>query len=212
VPPPDPSYGVLVPVKPVLVAKSRLGGLGHEVRRQLAAAFAADTVRAALDCAAVATVMVVTDDHVLAGRLRLEGAAVIPDGVAEDLNESLVQAAAELLRRGPGLRLAALCADLPALRPTDLETVLRAAPVDVMGFVADADGVGTTVVTAPGLSAFRPAFGRGSRAQHLAAGALEIEPGDVASVRRDVDTPHDLAEAFRLGVGPRTAQVASDLF
>ncbi len=206
------SFGVVVPVKPPAVAKSRLGRLGDEVRRDLATAFAGDTVEAALSCARVATVLVVTDDHRLAGQLAAAGAEVVPDGAADDLNASLVLAAAELLRRHAGLRIAALCADLPSLRPDELGRVLEAAPADRMGFVADADAVGSTAVTAPDLARFRPRFGHGSRVEHLDAGALEIDLGDVVSVRRDVDTPDDLAAALRLGIGPRTSRVAAGLF
>jgi 2-phospho-L-lactate guanylyltransferase len=206
------TFGVVVPVKPPAVAKSRLGGLGDDVRRALAAAFAADTVEAALSCTQVAAVLVVTDDHVLARELADCGAEVIPDGAAEDLNASLVQAAAELVRRHPRLHVAALCADLPALRADDLARALDAAPTDRMGFVADADGVGTTAVTAPGLDAFHPCFGHGSRAEHLEAGAREIVLDGLESLRRDVDTPADLAEVLRLGIGPRTSRVAAGLF
>jgi 2-phospho-L-lactate guanylyltransferase len=153
---------------------------------------------------------VVTDDHLLAAELAGIGAHVIPDGASDDLNATLVQAAAELLRRHPGLRVAAVCADLPALRGTDLSAVLEAAPEDEMGFVADADGIGTTVLTAPDLASFRPAFGPGSRAEHLALGAKEIAL-DIPSVHRDVDTPEDLAEAARMGLGPRSTQAAAGL-
>lgn len=206
------SFGVVVPVKPPAVAKSRLGRLGDEVRRDLATAFAGDTVEAALACPRVATVLVVTDDHGLARQLAGAGAEVVPDGAADDLNASLVQAAAELLRRHPGLRVAALCADLPSLRPDELGRVLGQAPAERMGFMADADAVGTTVVTAPDLDRFRPRFGHGSRAEHLEAGALEIDLDDVVSVRRDVDTPDDLAAALRIGIGPRTSRVTAGLF
>ena len=41
-------YVVLVPVKPPAVGKSRLVGLPDETRRELAAAFALDTVSACL--------------------------------------------------------------------------------------------------------------------------------------------------------------------
>jgi 2-phospho-L-lactate guanylyltransferase len=206
------TFGLVVPVKPPAVAKSRLGGLGDDVRRALAAAFAADTVEAALACTRVATVLVVTDDHVLARELAEIGAEVIPDGAAEDLNASLVQAAAELLRRRPTLRVAALCADLPALRPEDLARALDAAPLQQMGFVADADRVGTTAVTAPDLERFLPCFGHGSRAEHLDVGAREIDLTGLDSLRRDVDTPADLADVLRLGIGPRTSRLAAGLF
>ncbi|MGZ5416591.1 MAG: 2-phospho-L-lactate guanylyltransferase [Nocardioides sp.] len=205
-------FGVVVPVKPPAVAKSRLGGLGDDVRRALAAAFAADTVAAALASERVACVLVVTDDHVLARELAGTGVEVIPDGAADDLNASLGQAAAELLRRHPGLRIAALCADLPALRPTELTRALDAASCEAMAFVPDADGAGTTVVTAPDLETFRPCFGHRSRAAHLDAGADEIDVDDIASVRRDVDTPADLADVLRLGIGPWTSRVTAGLF
>jgi 2-phospho-L-lactate/phosphoenolpyruvate guanylyltransferase len=204
-------FGVIVPAKPPAFAKSRLGRLGDEVRRGLATAFAADTVEAALRADLVAVVLVVTDDHRLAASLRALGADVIPDGTADDLNASLVQAAAELVRRSPGLLPTALCADLPSLRPAELDRALAAAG-DGASFVADADRVGTTLLTAVDLGDFRPAFGVESRAQHRTLGAREIEVDGIDSVRRDVDTTDDLAAALGMGIGPHTSRVTADLF
>jgi 2-phospho-L-lactate guanylyltransferase len=203
-------YAVLVPVKPPAVGKTRLGDLGDRGRTDLASAFAADTVTAVLACDLVARVLVVTDDHVLAGGLAELGVEVIPDGTA-DLNGTLVQAAAEMHRRDPDLRLAALCADLPALRPQELAAALAGADRDRMSFVADEERVGTTVVMAPTIETFRPAFGPGSRREHLDAGAHEVDEVDVPSLRRDVDDPGNLVDAMLLGVGPRTALVATTL-
>jgi len=201
---------VLVPVKRATRAKSRLAPLGDTARRRLATAFAADTVSAVLACPAVARVLVVTDDHELAEDLRRLGAEVIPDG-ADDLNGTLVQAAAEVHRRDPSLRLAAVCADLPSLRPEDLALALAAAPADRMSFVPDAARTGTTVLIAPGVEDFRPAFGPGSRDAHLDQGALELDGLGVPGLRRDVDDPADLADALALGAGPRTSAVAHEL-
>lgn len=201
-------YAALVPVKPPSFAKSRLAALGDEARADLAAAFAADTVAAALECPLVERVLVVTDDHLLAGSLTDLGAEVIPDGATDDLNGTLVQAAAEMHRRRPDLGLVGLCADLPALRTDDLADALAAADASQMSFVADEERVGTTVVVSPGLDEFRPSFGDGSRQRHLDAGAVEISL-PVPTLRRDVDDPDDLAEALDLGVGPRTALVAT---
>jgi 2-phospho-L-lactate guanylyltransferase len=205
---PATSYGVLVPVKPPAVAKSRLAGLGDALRTELAGAFAMDTVAAALECPAVGCVVAVTDDHELATALTGLGAHALPDGVAGDLNGTLLQAAAELARRFPGLRPAALCADLPALRADELSRALAEAPDDGTAFVADAQAVGTTLLVASDLGCFEPRFGPGSAAQHRASGAKEVDLPDVASLRRDVDTPADLRAALRLGVGPRTSLVA----
>jgi 2-phospho-L-lactate/phosphoenolpyruvate guanylyltransferase len=207
---PVPRYAVLVPVKPPAVAKSRLGELGDAARRELANAFAADTVASLLACPRVARVLVVTDDHVLARALSEAGADVMPDGTS-DLNGTLVQAAAEMHRRNPEVRLVAVCADLPALRPEELTVALDAADPDRMSFVADEERFGTTTVVAPTLGTFRPAFGPGSRLRHLADGAHEIDGIDVPGLRRDVDEPADLAAVLRLGVGPRTSLVTTTL-
>ncbi len=207
---PSARYAVLVPVKRPAVAKSRLGGLGDRARVDLAHAFAVDTVAAVQACLLVARVLVVTDDHLLAAWMAEQGADVIPDG-ASDLNGTLVQAAAEMHRRDPHLGLVALCADLPALRPSELASALGATDPARMSFVADQERTGTTAVVAPTLETFRPSFGPGSRRQHLEADAFEVDRVDVPGLRRDVDDPDDLVAAIGLGVGPRTSMVTTAL-
>ena len=202
-----PGCGVVVPVKPRGRAKSRLAPLGDEVRQALTAAMALDTVTAALACPEVGAVLVVTDDLRLADLVRAAGAAALPDGRPGDLNASLWQGAAEVDRRRPGSALVALCGDLPCLRPDELAGVLREASAHGgPAFVSDAAGVGTTCYAAPDLASFTPAFGGASRAAHRDAGAREVG-STAASVRRDVDTPGDLAVAGALGLGPATAAV-----
>lgn len=204
-------YGVVVPVKPRGHAKSRLAPLGDHTRQALTAAMALDTVAAALGCPEVGTVLVVTDDVALADLVRDLGAAALPDGRPGDLNASLWQGAAEVERRRPGGRLVALCADLPCLLPDELALALRrAAACEGPAFVADAAGHGTTCYAAPDLPSFAPAFGGPSRAAHLGLGAREVG-SDLGTVRRDVDTPDDLAAARVLGLGPATSAVVRSL-
>ncbi len=203
---PAPLWDVVVPVKPRRRAKSRLAALGEDVRRELATAFLLDTVTAALACREVGTVLVVTDDVGLADLVRAPGAVALPDGRPGELNASLWQGAAELHRRRPGTPLAALCGDLPCLRPGDLAHVLRDAGRFRQSFVADAAGSGTTLYAAEDLQSFAPAFGHQSRAAHLDLGAVELGV-EAVSLRRDVDTPDDLAAAEQLGVGTATGRV-----
>ena len=198
-------YAVVVPVKPPAHGKSRLVGLTDRQRRDLAAAFALDTVAACLDAARVGAVLVVTDDVAFSDRLSGLGCAAIPDGVTGDLNGSLRQAAAEARRRWPELVPAALCADLPALRPADLDEALAAAGAHAASFVADAEGTGTTLYTAA-YDAFDPRFGPDSRRAHLDAGAAEIT-GELATLRRDVDDLAGLRAASGLGLGTHSAAV-----
>ena len=196
----DPSYVVLLPVKPPARVKSRLA-VDSDRRRALAAAFALDTARACLAADRVGVVLAVTDDARFADELRRAGCETIPDGVADDLNESLRLAAAEARRRWPDAIPAAVCADLPALQPRDLDSALEAA-AGTAAFVADEDEVGTTLYSAP-YDEFDPRFGFASRTAHLDQGAREIE-GPLTSLRRDVDDREALAAAEALGVGAHT--------
>jgi 2-phospho-L-lactate guanylyltransferase len=195
-------FAVVVPVKPPAVGKSRLVGLTDEARRELASAFALDTVRACLATPRVAAVLAVTDDAQFASRLADAGCAVIPDGPAGELNTSLRLAAAEAVRRWPGVLPVAVCADLPALTPADLDAALRQVTTGGASFVTDAAGSGTTLYAAP-LADFDPRFGPLSRAAHLDAGATELL-GDLTTLRQDVDDPDDLLRARSLGLGPHS--------
>ena len=124
---PTARFAVLVPVKPPAFAKSRLRDLGDDARRDLATAFAVDTVPPRPP--ARSSTGSSWSPTTTAGRgLADLGVDVIPDGTSDDLNGTLALAAAEMHRRRPDLRLVALCADLPALRPEDLAAALAAAP------------------------------------------------------------------------------------
>lgn len=213
--PEHPRCVVVVPVKPPSYGKSRLSSdpfqhLDDAQRRDLAEAFALDTVQAAAATSGVEAVLVVTDDFRLAAAMRGLGCDVMPDGASEDLNATLVQAAAEVVRRWPDAVPIALCADLPGLRSAELAPVLAEAAGLVAGgrtaFVRDRAGVGTTMYAAPG-HRFEPAFGPGSAARHLDAGAVEVGQ-DAPSVRADVDDMGDLGAALVAGVGPHTSRAS----
>lgn len=201
-------YAVVVPVKPPARGKSRLVGLPDDQRRALAEAFALDTLDACRAARRVGAVLVATDDAGFAAALTALGVPAVPDGVSGDLNASLHQAAAEAVRRWPGLRPVALCADLPALRPAELDAALAAVTArgEQPAYVADADGTGTTLYTAP-FETFAPRFGPGSAGRHDEL-ALPVR-GELSSLRRDVDDLADLRAALALGVGPRTADLAA---
>jgi 2-phospho-L-lactate guanylyltransferase len=205
-------WTLVIPLKPLARAKSRLSDTAADgVRRGLALAFAQDTVAAALACAAVRDVAVVTDD-VLAGReLAALGARIVPDEPRGGLNAALAHAAAAVRTLRPEAAVAALNADLPALRPLELARVLDAAAEFPRAFLPDAAAIGTTLLAAAPGRELLPSFGPDSRARHRASGAVEIGLGTVDSVRQDVDTGEDLRAALALGVGPRTAAAVARL-
>ncbi|MGW5370250.1 2-phospho-L-lactate guanylyltransferase [Streptomyces sp. NPDC004009] len=205
-------WTLVIPLKPLARAKSRLSDTAADgVRPGLALAFAQDTVAAALACAAVADVVVVTDDALAGRALKALGAGIVPDAPGSGLNAALAHGACAVRESRPAAAVAALNADLPALRPDELSRVLDAAAGYPRAFLADAAAVGTTLLAAAPGQPLRPAFGTGSRARHRASGAAELGLPDVDSVRQDVDTGEDLRAALALGVGPYTAAVSAGL-
>ena len=205
------TWSVLLPVKVLARAKSRLAELAGPHRAELALALACDTVAAVRACEAAARVIVITDDQVAATALSELGAVIVPDEPRDGLNAALRHGARYAAARWPGAGTAALSADLPALRPAELARALSAAAAWPNAFVADAAGDGTTMYAAAPGAAFRPAFGLASRARHAAEGAAELGLAGVPGLRRDVDTPDDLRDAARLGLGPRSAPLAAEL-
>jgi 2-phospho-L-lactate guanylyltransferase len=199
------AWSLVIPVKVLAQAKSRLTGLAGQRRAELALAMAADTVAAALAAPPVSAVIVVTDDKVVGAELGRLGAVVVPDEPAAGLNPALVFGADYADMRWPGRGRAAMAGDLPALRPAELALVLGRADAAGEAFVPDAAGTGTTLYAAAPGTAFRPGFGPGSRDRHLAAGAVELDLPGLRGLRQDVDTPGDLRLAAALGLGPRTA-------
>jgi 2-phospho-L-lactate/phosphoenolpyruvate guanylyltransferase len=201
-------WSLVIPVKVLAVAKSRLSSLAGPRRAELALAMAADTVSAAVSCTVVDAVIVVTDDSGAAAELSALGAIVVPDEPAAGLNAALRFGADYSAARWPARGRAGLAADLPALAAAELDRALTAAAALPEAFVADAEGTGTTLYTAGPDTAFWPKFGPGSRAAHRSGGAAEINLPGLAGLRRDVDTPADLRDAVGIGLGPRTAAVA----
>ncbi|MGD0373749.1 MAG: 2-phospho-L-lactate guanylyltransferase [Streptosporangiaceae bacterium] len=203
-------WSIVIPVKVLARAKSRLAPLAGPRRPELALAMAADTVAAAVACGA-GIVIVVTGDAAAAAELSGLGALVLPDEPDTGLNQALVFGAAHAADRWPSRGRAALAADLPALKPAELGGALAAAASMAEAFVADAAGTGTTLYMAGPDAAFRPKFGPGSRDRHRLGGAVQLDLDAGSGLRRDVDTPADLRLAAQIGLGPRTAALAAQL-
>jgi 2-phospho-L-lactate/phosphoenolpyruvate guanylyltransferase len=202
------TWSVVIPVKVLAIAKSRLAGLDDADRRALALAMAADTVAAAVACPLVGAVVVVSDDPAVAAEVAPLGAVAVADTPGAGLNRALAAGAEHAAERWPGNGLAALLADLPALSAGELTAALTAATSVAHSFVADAAGSGTTLYTARPDSPFTPQFGPRSRALHVQAGATEITPPGIVGLRQDVDTLADLRAAAAIGLGRRTSALA----
>jgi len=187
-------WTVVIPAKALPAAKSRLLPASRDAaaHRRLVEAIRADTAEAARAADGVARVLFVSDSP----------APGVLVQTRPGLNGALIDAAGHAAARWPADGVAALVGDLPALRSDQLAAALAAAAAHPRAFVPDAEGTGTTLLTAVPGTPLRPAFGPGSAARHAAA-AVRIAAG--ATLRCDVDTAADLQTAARLGLGPRTA-------
>ncbi len=166
---------------------------------RLVEAIRADTVSAARAAQGVARVVLVVDGPGVAVPAGTEVVVQRRPG----LNEALADAALEAGWRWPADGVAALLGDLPALRPVELADALGLASGVDRAYVPDAEGTGTTLLTAGPQRHLAPRFGAGSAARHATdAAAVDAGPG----LRRDVDTVADLRAAARLGLGPETSR------
>jgi 2-phospho-L-lactate guanylyltransferase len=205
-----PRWIVVVPIKSAARGKSRLDVDGVD-RAALARAIALDTLAAASACAAVAQVVVVSDDPTLARESALIPALrYVPEGGALGL-DAAIAAGLEAVDPHGRMPRAALLGDLPALRPGDLADALEAAASVDRAVVADAEGTGTTLVTARAGVTWISAFGEDSFARHGLLGCEALDVAEDSTLRRDVDTAAHLEAAATLGLGPRTAAVLGAL-
>lgn len=197
---------LVIPVRDPATAKTRLAAgedpASDARRAALAAAIALDTVSAARAAREVGDVIVV-------GSLAepLEGVRV-----RDDPGFGLLAAVgAGLAAADPAAATAVLLGDLPALQPADLDAALVAASEHRWAFVPDADGTGTTLVTAAAGVPHALRFGEGSAERHRDAGYVELAVPARSGLRRDVDTLEQLAALMALAaagalrLGPRTS-------
>jgi len=199
----------LVPVRSLSGAKSRLGEpLDPEERADLILALLRRTIEAALAAKRLAAVVVVSMDPDLLARARVMGAASLrqeTDGLNEGLAEARLAAGAE------ATAVVVVPADLPGVTASAIDHLANAAELalretperPVVALVPDRHGSGTNALLIAPPTAIDFHFGEGSRAAHAAAaeaaGAIYLELDGPLSF--DVDTPDDLLEADRRGLG-----------
>jgi len=188
---------VLVPVKALPGAKSRLAGLSTdaEAHARLVHAIRDDTLRAAREAAGVARVVRIGDTDDVEHDLLQQ---------RPGLNEALAEGAQYAAAQWPDDGIAALVGDLPALTAAELARSLAVAAHHETAFVATRRGTGTHAADRRG----RP------RASTLASGPVPrpgtapgrwpCRPGWACARTSTRQTTY--APALLLGVGPAHAR------
>lgn len=186
----------IVPAKSLDRAKGRLAGLLTEgERRGLALAMLEDVVRALRAVPQLDTVTVVSPDaEVLAKAGELGAGAIAEPPSLRGINQALQYAAEKIQEQGADTLLVVL-ADIPSLRPTDIEAVLEALPARQGLVICPSARKGTSVLAMrpPALVPFR--FGPDSFKLHrreAAARGIEARVMRIESLANDIDEPDDL--------------------
>ncbi|MGB5098893.1 MAG: 2-phospho-L-lactate guanylyltransferase [Porticoccaceae bacterium] len=187
---------VLIPVKPLAQAKTRLAGVLSPGERQALVRHMLDDVLAALAAApGIAGIALVTADPAVARIGAEHGLRVLPES-GSGLNAALHDAIATLAGEGVGTLLV-LPADVPLFDAVTLEQLRaahRAAPALTL-VAASADG-GTNALLLSPPDLLPPAFGTGSCAGYCRAAAeLGLAPVllELPQAALDIDRPEDLA-------------------
>lgn len=196
---PRVSWSAVVPVRSWGEGKTRLG------TRTLIRAFTEDVVDALRHAPDINDVIVTSGDPQVGAWAQQQGVSFHVDDVHE-LNAALLSAS-------PQGNVAYFLADVPCLRAVDVMQLL--AHSDRPSFVSDTAGTGSTCAFFPAGTVRTPAFGPRSRAAHRALGLHELTEADLGQetasrVRRDVDTPVDLWDARRIGVGVHTHTMCAE--
>jgi len=215
---------VLVPLKPLAQAKSRLAPVLRSVERaRLAQAMAGDLVELLTGQAGIATVVVCGSDDSAEAIARRAGVRFLPEarlGASGCLN-AVVDAAAALLAREGCNDLLVVHGDVPLLTSSELGRFLRAhAERDEAAVTVAPDRWrgGTNLLAWRGLASFRAQYGVGSFQRHCAAArdsGARLSVCALPGAAVDVDEPADLhmvRAGARGALAPRTQGVLREIF
>lgn len=188
-----PLCWALIPAKAPGEGKTRLAGvLDAAGRAALVDAMLRRVVESALDCDAIARVLLVgPHDHGLGSAVTL-----VNEG-GEGLNEALIRAVSALPDRSN--RLVIVAGDLPLIDARDFAMLAGIAP-DSIGIAPDRHGSGTNALSIPAeaAGAFRFAFGPQSYGAHrreIARLGYGVEVMLSTGLEKDIDEPADFADA-----------------
>ncbi len=191
------SLWVIIPVKPLRYAKSRLSPvLQPEERFELALAMLRQVLAVSTALDSVAGVMVVSRDTKALAVAREFGAKTLQEGAASNLNPALMRAT-QVLKGWRADAVLILPADLPFVTRADLSQLIALARDDAIVIATDRAEDGTNALLLRPAGALEYAYGPGSYQRHIqqaAAAGLQVIRFDSESMALDIDVPSDLLD------------------
>ncbi len=196
------SVWVIIPVKPLVRAKSRLSPLlAPEQRMQLAENLLRHVIATARSVPEIAGTLVISRDSKALAIARESGAHTVQESGTPELNNALMRATS-VVRGWRSAAVLVLPADLPLLQPHDVRGVLDLGQDENTVVIATderGDGTNALLIRPPGLIPY--AYGPGSFQRHM---ALAREAGATVRVYQseqlmlDIDMPDDLENYYRI--------------
>lgn len=197
------SVWVIIPVKPLRLAKSRLASILTPEQRQR---FAETMLRHVLSVTRVVPqvtgTLVISRDNRVLSIAREYGAKTVQESGQPELNAALMRAT-HILHSWRSESVLILPADLPLIEPQDVSGIIRAAGYDyesvVLATDRNRDGTNALFIRPPGLIPY--AYGPGSYQRHAVmardAGAV-VNTYESERLLYDIDLPEDIANFYRV--------------
>jgi len=186
----------LVPAKALDQAKGRLASLlSEEERRQLALAMLEDVVRALQAVPEIDSVTVISPDAEVLALARDLGATGLEEPAAvRGINQALSSGMEAAVEEGADTLLI-LLADVPAVTPGDVQSVLGQLPEGRGVAICPSSAKGTSMLALRPPDAIPFRFGQNSFAAHrreVMARGIRATVSRIDAVAHDIDEPEDL--------------------
>jgi 2-phospho-L-lactate/phosphoenolpyruvate guanylyltransferase len=199
------SVWVIIPVKPLVRAKSRLSVvLSPEERSKLAETLLRHVLDVVRSVPQVNGTLVISRDTKVLAIARDYGAHTVQESGAPELNNALMRATQVVASWKAGAVLV-LPADLPLVNQEDVRSMIelgRLGQTVVIATDEHEDGTNAMLVRPPGL--FTYAYGPGSYQRHMAAAkeaGARVKTYSSERLALDIDLPQDLEHYMRLSGG-----------
>ena len=204
---------ILVPIKDTATAKQRLAGvLDQAARTELARAMLHDVLTTLHNWDKRPAVGIVTGDAYAAKLAAEYGFEVIPDADNPGETGAIEMATRVCVERGVAETLV-IPADIPLIRASELEEILRQAPTEGSVLVPAGDGRGTNAALRRPANLFPLKFGNDSFKPHHAAARATGKPCIVLklpAIAVDVDNPADVLQLISLPGETRAQRLARE--
>lgn len=196
------SVWVIIPVKPLRLAKSRLSSvLTPEQRQRFAETMLRHVLHVVQSVPQVTGTMVISRDNSALALAREYGAKTVQESGAPELNAALMRAT-QIIKSWRSDAVLILPADLPLIEAKDVSGIIKMGSDSrcvVICTDRNKDGTNALLVRPPGLIQY--VYGPGSYQRHAVLGrdaGANVHVYESARMLHDIDLPEDIENFYRI--------------